>query len=60
MDNCDCNSDFTHDDTATEITVKPTTKQTVEIVIYEVRESLLYGHLKMLEECYMKIKVRNV
>uniref|UniRef100_A0A1J3F978 Patellin-5 n=1 Tax=Noccaea caerulescens TaxID=107243 RepID=A0A1J3F978_NOCCA len=35
VDNCACNSDFTHDDTATEITVKPTTKQTVEIVIYE-------------------------
>ncbi|CAA7057820.1 unnamed protein product [Microthlaspi erraticum] len=35
VDNCDCNSDFTHDDTATEITIKPATKQTVEIVIYE-------------------------
>ncbi|KAJ0233216.1 Patellin-5 [Hirschfeldia incana] len=35
VDNCDCNSDFTHEDTATEITVKPTTKQTVEIIIYE-------------------------
>ncbi|CAH8388239.1 unnamed protein product [Eruca vesicaria subsp. sativa] len=35
VDNCDCNSDFTHEDIATEITVKPTTKQTVEIIIYE-------------------------
>ncbi|CAN7008784.1 hypothetical protein IGI04_011115 [Brassica rapa subsp. trilocularis] len=35
VDNCDCNSDFTHEDTATEITVKPTTKQTVEIIVYE-------------------------
>ncbi|KAF8106305.1 hypothetical protein N665_0144s0016 [Sinapis alba] len=35
VDNCDCNSDFTPEDTATEITVKPTTKQTVEIIIYE-------------------------
>ncbi|KFK32084.1 hypothetical protein AALP_AA6G197400 [Arabis alpina] len=35
VDNCDCNSDFTHDDTATEITIKPSTKQTVEIIIYE-------------------------
>ncbi|CAN6808728.1 unnamed protein product [Brassica oleracea] len=35
VDSCDCNSDFTHEDTATEITVKPTTKQTVEIIIYE-------------------------
>ncbi|CAH2070668.1 unnamed protein product [Thlaspi arvense] len=38
VDNCDCSSDFTHDDTATEITVKPTTKQTVEIIIYENKE----------------------
>ncbi|VVB08623.1 unnamed protein product [Arabis nemorensis] len=35
VDNCDCSSDFTHDDIATEITIKPTTKQTVEIIIYE-------------------------
>ncbi|KAL1196069.1 Patellin-5 [Cardamine amara subsp. amara] len=35
VDNCDCNSDFTHDDIATVITVKPSTKQTVEIIIYE-------------------------
>ncbi|RID70586.1 hypothetical protein BRARA_C02595 [Brassica rapa] len=35
VDSCDCNSDFTHEDTATEITVKPTTKQTVEIIVYE-------------------------
>ncbi|CAL9232129.1 unnamed protein product [Arabidopsis halleri] len=35
VDNCDCNSDFTHDDIATEITIKPTTKQTVEIIVYE-------------------------
>ncbi|ESQ38651.1 hypothetical protein EUTSA_v10028522mg [Eutrema salsugineum] len=35
VDNCDCISDFTHDDTATEITIKPTTKQTVEIIVYE-------------------------
>ena len=53
VDNCDCNSDFTHEDTATEITVKPTTKQTVEIIVYEVRD-FLYGdnfiqilHLRM-------------
>ncbi|XP_010435861.1 PREDICTED: patellin-5-like [Camelina sativa] len=35
VDNCDCNSDFTHDDVATEITIKPATKQTVEIIVYE-------------------------
>ncbi|CAN8246789.1 unnamed protein product [Cochlearia groenlandica] len=35
VDNCECNSDFTHNDTATEITVKPATKQTVEIIVYE-------------------------
>ncbi|XP_010543667.1 PREDICTED: patellin-5-like [Tarenaya hassleriana] len=35
VDNCDCGSEFTRDDTATEITIKPTTKQTVEIIIYE-------------------------
>lgn len=35
VDDCDCNSDFTIDDPAIEITVKPGTKQTVEIIIYE-------------------------
>ncbi|XP_010534098.1 PREDICTED: patellin-3-like [Tarenaya hassleriana] len=35
VDSCDCNPDFTMADPATEITVKPGTKQTVEIIIYE-------------------------
>ncbi|KAJ4701215.1 patellin-3 [Melia azedarach] len=35
VDYCDCNPEFTIDDPATEITVKPGTKQTVEIIIYE-------------------------
>ncbi|KAJ4823497.1 Patellin-3 [Turnera subulata] len=35
VDYCDCNPEFTVDDPATEITVKPGTKQTVEIIIYE-------------------------
>ncbi|KAJ9145936.1 hypothetical protein P3X46_028263 [Hevea brasiliensis] len=35
VDYCDCNPEFTVADPATEITVKPATKQTVEIIIYE-------------------------
>ncbi|XP_050243583.1 patellin-3-like [Quercus robur] len=35
VDYCDCNPDFSVSDPATEITVKPATKQTVEIIIYE-------------------------
>ena len=36
VDPCDCNPDFALDDPASEVTVKPGTKQTVEIIIYEV------------------------
>ncbi|NP_001276245.1 patellin-3-like [Glycine max] len=35
VDFCDCNPDFTMSDPVTEIPIKPTTKQTVEIAIYE-------------------------
>ncbi|CAI8600508.1 unnamed protein product [Vicia faba] len=35
VDFCDCNPDFSINDPTTEIPVKPTTKQTVEIAIYE-------------------------
>ncbi|KAG7586754.1 CRAL/TRIO N-terminal domain [Arabidopsis thaliana x Arabidopsis arenosa] len=35
VDPCDCNPDFSLEDSASEITVKPGTKQTVEIIIYE-------------------------
>ncbi|EOY17353.1 Sec14p-like phosphatidylinositol transfer family protein isoform 9, partial [Theobroma cacao] len=35
VDYCDCNPEFGDADPATEITVKPGTKQTVEITIYE-------------------------
>ncbi|KAK2379534.1 patellin-3 [Trifolium repens] len=35
VDFCDCNPDFSISDPTTEIPVKPTTKQTVEIAIYE-------------------------
>ncbi|KAJ8759500.1 hypothetical protein K2173_007113 [Erythroxylum novogranatense] len=35
VDYCDCNPEFTVNDPATEINVKPATKQTVEIIIYE-------------------------
>ncbi|CAN8235416.1 unnamed protein product [Cochlearia groenlandica] len=35
VDPCDCNPDFSLDDPASEVTVKPGTKQTVEIIIYE-------------------------
>ncbi|KAM4078607.1 hypothetical protein ACB094_09G051500 [Castanea mollissima] len=35
VDYCDCNPDFSDSDPATEVTVKPVTKQTVEIIVYE-------------------------
>ncbi|XWS23413.1 hypothetical protein CRYUN_Cryun28dG0012100 [Craigia yunnanensis] len=35
VDYCDCNPEFSDADPATEMTVKPRTKQTVEITIYE-------------------------
>jgi hypothetical protein len=35
VDLCECNPDFTMDDPASEIVVKPATKQTVEILVYE-------------------------
>ena len=35
MDYCDCNPDFGIADPVTEITVKPSTKQTVEILVSE-------------------------
>ncbi|KAJ6422168.1 hypothetical protein OIU84_027169, partial [Salix udensis] len=35
VDFCDCNPEFTIADPATVITVKPATKQTVEIILYE-------------------------
>ncbi|XP_073122419.1 patellin-3-like [Henckelia pumila] len=35
VDFCECNPEFTVDDPATEITVKPMTKQTVEIIVNE-------------------------
>ena len=48
VDYCDCNPEFSDADAATEMTVKPGTKQTVEIIIYEVQFhcfSMLYLHL---------------
>lgn len=35
VDQCECNPEFSMDDPATEITIKPGTKQTVEIQVYE-------------------------
>ncbi|KAF5456897.1 hypothetical protein F2P56_026319 [Juglans regia] len=35
VDYCDCNPEFSISDPVTEVTVKPATKQTVEIIIYE-------------------------
>ncbi|KAG9136701.1 hypothetical protein Leryth_004477 [Lithospermum erythrorhizon] len=35
VDLCDCNPEFTLDDPVTELIVKPTTKQTVEIIVHE-------------------------
>lgn len=39
VDYCDCNPEFTISDPATDMTVKPGTKQIVEIIIYEVWSS---------------------
>lgn len=36
VDYCDCNPEFTIDDPAAVVTVKPATKQTVEIIVNEV------------------------
>ncbi|KAJ0476359.1 putative CRAL-TRIO lipid binding domain, patellin [Helianthus annuus] len=36
VDNCDCNPEFTTDDPVAVVTVKPMTKQTVEIIVNEV------------------------
>lgn len=36
VDSCDCNPDSTISDPATDMTIKPGTKQIVEIIIYEV------------------------
>jgi len=49
VDNCECNSDFTHDDIATEITIKPTTKQTVEIIVYEVRPFCIRHFIQLFQ-----------
>ncbi|KAK2996911.1 hypothetical protein RJ639_017558 [Escallonia herrerae] len=35
VDFCECNPEFTDDDPASEVTVKPSTKQTVEIIVNE-------------------------
>ncbi|KAM1092682.1 hypothetical protein TB2_019577 [Malus domestica] len=35
VDYCDCNPEFTIEDPVADVTVKPATKQTVEIIIYE-------------------------
>ncbi|XP_054813602.1 patellin-3 [Prosopis cineraria] len=35
VDLCDCNPEFSMSDPVTEVPIKPTTKQTVEIIIYE-------------------------
>ena len=51
VDYCDCNPEFSDADPATELTVKPGTKQTVEITIYEVHFHsffLLYLHVVLL------------
>ncbi|KAL2231841.1 patellin-3 [Sesamum indicum] len=39
VDFCECNPEFTVDDPATEITIKPATKQTVEIIVNELCEN---------------------
>ncbi|KAF5936578.1 hypothetical protein HYC85_024084 [Camellia sinensis] len=41
VDFCDCNPEFSIDDPATEITVKPATKQTVEIQVNEMEPNIV-------------------
>lgn len=52
LDYCDCNPEFTIDDPASVVTVKPATKQTVEIIVNEVLFAIYCLHdlfsLKML------------
>ncbi|KAL0314113.1 UNVERIFIED_CONTAM: Patellin-3 [Sesamum angustifolium] len=45
VDFCECNPEFTVDDPATEITIKPATKQTVEII---VNECTLFWELRVV------------
>lgn len=42
VDLCECNPEFSMDDPVTEITVKPATKQIVEITVNEVCFSSYY------------------
>lgn len=48
MDYCDCNPDFGIADPVTEITVKPSTKQTVEILVSEVWIVLYFWFISVL------------
>ena len=43
FDYCDCNPEFTVDDTATVSNLKPKTKQFVEIICSEVRSQLAFN-----------------
>lgn len=52
VDYCECNPEFTVDHPATEIIVKPVTKQTVEIIVNEVKSCfsscvILYGRCQI-------------
>lgn len=49
VDFCDCNPDFSMSDPTTEIPIKPNTKQTVEIAIYEVWLRVFF--LSLLFKC---------
>lgn len=44
VDFCDCNPVFTNNDPASEITIKPATKQTVEILVNEVPLQYPYNY----------------
>lgn len=49
VDFCECNPEFTVEDPATEITVKPATKQTVEIIVNEVPYEACLSFAKLVE-----------
>ena len=42
VDLCDCNPEFSMSDPVTEVPILPTTKQTAEIIIYEVGVTIVH------------------
>ncbi|KAI3743272.1 hypothetical protein L1987_60978 [Smallanthus sonchifolius] len=60
VDYCDCNPEFTIDDPASVVTVKPTTKQTVEIIVNEFLVLIAGQMLNLLQKCLFVWEIRVV